>query len=466
MNRHITVVTLIATIEVALSAMLLHAAPATSGANPDEIHQRIESSCVAIITRSLSSNTIRDCDDCTIEMNLVPNCRGEPLNVVLVLLGYANPAIPEAQWNRAWTKSAIDALRLSDHPNTRVGIVYVRSTASILLELTDAEDRVRARSNVVYASAGAGGDWPCFSCGFQKAAQVLKEVDRSNSVIVYIGAMVGRPLIDPDDETYYRDWVKGTRTAKTAADILVVGCPFRLFSCKDWGDWWKEATRGYYFEGLQQGAFERAVEDIVEETTTTTAAELTIHEIIPPELDYIPGSARPDLTSFDPVTGRALWQRPGATITNGHPISFTYRVEPRGSLRIPSAVSFEAGRAVLTDTLRRSREIRVPASFLTITEPCAPIVTPSPSPPATATPPTPSATATPTATPTPTSTLIPGPVYLPLGLNEAPCTREQRADVVLVMDASSSMNEPTEGGYSKLEAARLAAAAFRSTAEP
>ncbi len=47
-----------------------------------------------------------------------------------------------------------------------------------------------------------------------------------------------------------------------------------------------------------------------------------------------------------------------------------------------------------------------------------------------------------TPLPTPTATPIPAPLYLPVALSEAPCTRTQRADIVLVIDASTSMNEP------------------------
>jgi Mg-chelatase subunit ChlD len=54
----------------------------------------------------------------------------------------------------------------------------------------------------------------------------------------------------------------------------------------------------------------------------------------------------------------------------------------------------------------------------------------------------------------------PEDLFLPLALREVPCTRQQRADVVLVIDASSSMREPAGDGRTKLEAARAGAAAF------
>ncbi len=113
---------------------------------------------------------------------------------------------------------------------------------------------------------------------------------------------------------------------------------------------------------------------------------------------------------------------------------------------------------MLTDTARLTRTLLAPSAVLTITGPCAPIVTPTASPTATDIPPPPSAT--PTNTTTATATPIPLPVYLPLSLREVPCTRTQPADVVLVMDASTSMKEPAGDGRTKLEAARAAAVAF------
>ncbi|RIL06659.1 hypothetical protein DCC79_15295, partial [bacterium] len=105
-----------------------------------------------------------------------------------------------------------------------------------------------------------------------------------------------------------------------------------------------------------------------------------------------------------------------------------------------------------------------------------PIPTPTPTPTATPTrTPTPTATptrtptvtpsATPTRTPTPTATPTatpkPLPVYLPLILGDPPCDpRRPGIDVVLVLDASTSMRDPTRAGRPKLDAARAAAALF------
>jgi Mg-chelatase subunit ChlD len=103
--------------------------------------------------------------------------------------------------------------------------------------------------------------------------------------------------------------------------------------------------------------------------------------------------------------------------------------------------------------------------------PDASIPTPTPSatatPPASATPTTtnsPTATSTPTSTPTapptPTATPVPAPMFLPVLLNRPCVPHEQRADVALVLDLSTSMARPTRDGRTKLAAALDAAGQF------
>lgn len=90
-----------------------------------------------------------------------------------------------------------------------------------------------------------------------------------------------------------------------------------------------------------------------------------------------------------------------------------------------------------------------------------PIPTDTPVP--TDTPPaTPTATASPTTSPTvtPTGTLEPRPLYLPIALTERCDPTTQRIDVALVIDASSSMGDPTRSGRPKIDAALDAAHGF------
>ena len=95
------------------------------------------------------------------------------------------------------------------------------------------------------------------------------------------------------------------------------------------------------------------------------------------------------------------------------------------------------------------------------TETPIPTITPTPSP--TNTPsPTPTSTPSPTSTPTPTPTLTPtlAPIYMPASLRESCPDIIQRADVVLLIDASTSMIREASPGRTKLDAARAAAGGF------
>lgn len=74
----------------------------------------------------------------------------------------------------------------------------------------------------------------------------------------------------------------------------------------------------------------------------------------------------------------------------------------------------------------------------------------------------PSATATAAATPstTPTSPVVPGPIHIPIALTERCDPTTQRSDVVLVIDASTSMRDRTRSGRPKIEAALDAVRVF------
>jgi len=143
-------------------------------------------------------------------------------------------------------------------------------------------------------------------------------------------------------------------------------------------------------------------------------------------------------------------------------MSLSYTIRP--------TVPYFEGEAIvssltMTDDLGVGRIMASDQGQAEITGPCESPPTPSASPTvadtATSTPrPTNTRVPTVTATATRTPTRTPGPIHLPLALTER-CTRaRQRTDVVLVVDASSSMLEPTAAGRPKLDAAIAAAGTF------
>jgi len=106
-----------------------------------------------------------------------------------------------------------------------------------------------------------------------------------------------------------------------------------------------------------------------------------------------------------------------------------------------------------------------PTPMPTVTPTSTPTETPVPTDTPTLTPtPRATSTATPSATPTATNTASPTAkprqIYIPLALHERCDPTQQRIDVALVIDASTSMNEPTRLGRPKIVAALEAARAF------
>jgi Mg-chelatase subunit ChlD len=82
---------------------------------------------------------------------------------------------------------------------------------------------------------------------------------------------------------------------------------------------------------------------------------------------------------------------------------------------------------------------------------CGPTFTPTP---------TRTVTPSPTWSPTPTQTREPEPIYLPALLDESCSDRQLHADIVLVIDASTSMRRLTSANRPKLEAVQEAAKQF------
>jgi uncharacterized protein YegL len=236
-------------------------------------------------------------------------------------------------------------------------------------------------------------------------------------------------------------------------------------------NWERYASPGYYFDGNQSGRLKKALQDLVDESLSQ-ASSLHVEEEIPADLTYIPNSAHPQPSQIDPTRGRLRWDF-AAPITRT--ITLTYQVQPLRLATIP----FTGGQVVVTDTQRPknlSRSVPIPTSVITVSDPCLPPTeTPSPTPTATSIPtstdtpiatltptptPTPTSTATPTPSATPTATPTPGPVYFPLLLREKCVPEVRRVDVVLAIDASSSMTEGKLAGRSKLDAAKDAARVF------
>ena len=172
-------------------------------------------------------------------------------------------------------------------------------------------------------------------------------------------------------------------------------------------------------------------------TTSTLFRRLVLVDEIPANMRYVLGSAEPP-ADFDPASNRLTWTLENVPFRG---FGLGYTLEPLEIGTWPTnIVAWGEGE----DGYGRPARVDFPVPQVVVIGPTA---TPSPTV-------TPTPTASPSPTPSPTPTRRPGPIYLPLLLREACTPRQLRADVVLMLDASSSM----EGD--KLAAAKAAAIRF------
>lgn len=175
--------------------------------------------------------------------------------------------------------------------------------------------------------------------------------------------------------------------------------------------------------------------------------EAVLVDRVPANMTYISGSGNPIEPEVSP-DGKLLTWRFGSVLEPG--FYLRYRLRPEQVGRWPTNV--EAW-SEYRDGYGNPGRVDFPVPMVRVLGPATPTPPPTETPTATA---TPSPTPLPTATPTPR----PKPVYLPLLLHEH-CDK-QWLHIMLILDASSSMNDPFRAGEagSKLEAARAAALGF------
>ncbi len=190
-----------------------------------------------------------------------------------------------------------------------------------------------------------------------------------------------------------------------------------------------------------------------EEVLKINLKRMTVTDVLPPNMQVVADSIDPAPDKGDAASG-FTW------VTNYVPqdgITITFRVRPLDTGYHPTNVE-AVGQ--LVDNQNRTKDFDFPLPFVTVLQPF-PLATPSEPPPTPTITPSPTPTNTPVIpTPTPTPTRVPEPIYLPILLREQ-CERTYIfADVVLVLDISTSMDRPTSAGRSKLDASIAAAKDF------
>jgi len=203
--------------------------------------------------------------------------------------------------------------------------------------------------------------------------------------------------------------------------------------------------------------YDAAVATLTERILGPRIVAASVEHRLAPAVAAVQSSAVP-ATSYESSDGRVLRWDYGSPVPDA--ITTTYRIAPQVDAFSGTVVTTTL---TITDDVGFGRVVDVSTADLDVTGPCAP--TPTTPPTATATPtrapsPTPTRTPRATVTPAPSPTPVAPPIYLPIGLHERCDPTQQRIDVALVIDASTSMSELTRAGRTKIAAALTAAHAF------
>jgi len=414
--------------------------------------------CGASVTNTLSAASVQICDYVTTTTTIGPECPVCPggIHVVFVQQLWAGAA----SWMAHESQDVLRTLdTLKEAYEIRVGVVHYNSFGAVtVLPFTDVLDEARGplsrpdKGFVYSLKIGAAA---------ARALEML-EGERDNT------PNAGDPceIIVFFTSTKLENITQGQATLDAARMIrsdnveLFVGCPEELV---DVGCVYarQAVPSRNYSEWNERGRLRRMVENQIDAFTGgLRLRDLFVTQFIDSGLVYVDGSANlTPMRRARTLDNRTRLDWEWKRMTTVQPLTITYRTQPvvEGTWAISGTVK-------VVDTRSLSRVLPIASQAVTVTGLCLP---PTPTPPATETPlstlaptATPQLTPTPSSTPTMIPTPTPGPIYLPLLLREQCVPEQRRTDVVLVMDASTSMLEPTAAGGTKLEAAVQAAGVF------
>lgn len=455
-------------------AVLLCAAAAGGlfGARPAEVAAaptaQQESGCFGSMTSSVVSDTLRLCDETDITVVAEPICPSCPggINVVFVEVLVAF----QASWqNDAAIKALTELERVKD-TDVRVGVVHYDSrTVKRALRMTDRAASARGALRQPQYGHDPFGD---FEGAAKEALKMLDDAadalpgdaPRPCELIIFFASTKS---VFPDAG---RRMIRAAQMIRSRRIPLLVGCPE---TNADYCTYTRQMPQrsSWYAEPPSTAKLSSATRGLLGDfMKSAEVRDAHLTQVIPPGLAYVDGSSNPPpaavvTDAMEGLTTTLTWDYTALAARGAQ--SVTFRVAPRAS-----GVFTVTGDYAIQDTEGGRRIEVLPPVALTVTGTCD-LPTPEPSPtmtdeppppPPTPTPPTPtrrSPTATPVPpSPTPTATRVPGPIYLPITVFER-CTDDERlADVVLVIDMSTSMNRLAQDGVMKKTAVISAAKAF------
>jgi Mg-chelatase subunit ChlD len=431
------------------------ARPAGPG-SPNQNRQAPVSGCSARVTETLQPASPTLCATARVSVSLGITCPTVlPLHVVFVVGNHLAMQDDLADVKRA-ARQAVDALDF--RAGTQVGLVTISGQARTVLDLTDRKSGAQAAINRIQLDPVNPFvryfDWVGTAQGLLEDARDGESSPLEVIVVYSTGCPSGY-------ESYCTRQVASAGKAKGAGMTVIGVCnpnarpfgfPLPSGHCHTLQ---QMATSGLYHDLAQASRVASDFEDVQRMGEALTLIEVRLDEWLTDAFDFVPGSASPAAShGSDGLT--FAWQ----DISPGSVLTASYRISP--TVMGPSPLRSADGGVSLVDSLQRGvGPVALPPRVVTVTECVRPTETPtlvptvSPSPSATVTPRVPSPTATvpaPSATPVAQNGVR---AFLPMALHSA-CRREDaHVDVVLAIDASSSMGQPTD--QPKIEAARAAA---------
>ena len=451
---------------------------------PPTPEQRNASSCFGAVQSVVTTDTVRVCDPLTAtvrDRSRLPVVSGG-ISVVFVLPEMA-PGLGRF-WMNATSRMMIQELAdirreyERDHPGqtfvTQVGIVnYGENLAVPFLQPTTNLEQARILVQVGPEGSLPGGayvDAAQIATGMIRRARDSKETMGFRPCLEAVVYYVDFSLV-ADRKAESMELLRARSIILAQADYLYVGCVAddAFYGCGFVG--YMQTDNRYYSDRFGNPSrfanqLRRDYLRVLSLKPKNLIRELHLTQRLPAHLSYVPNSGVPPPARVETVDGRTVLTWDWAPLDKIEPKEVTYSVVP-----LEEGLGAIEGSFDLEDTSRLRRTLALPSRPITVSgrcelptaEPTATALptdtaTATPSPTATDTPePTATMTATSTATPTPTATRTPVPVFLPILLREE-CRPELRpVDIVLALDASTSMAEPSGDGRTKIQAAQAAA---------
>ncbi len=434
--------------------------PLPQAIRPSQSRSAPLSGCTARVSETVSPVSLRLCETAEVTVTANVTCPTSlPVHLVIAIDRSLSMEEYLPQIRRS-ARGVLEAIDFAD-PNTKVGVLSHGFEVTVETELTNVQSRALGAINGVGYHSGDIGEDPAKA--IEKAQQML-EHDREGISPIEVILAYG----DGCDETVPRCPAESRRASAAAdgAGIRVVAVCYAESGRANCRDYRQMASSPAYYYEAPAGRLPQAIGDFREEGATLSVDELRLLEVLGSRIALVPGSGGPRPVIDGPRLTFA-WE----DLLPGGAATATYRIRGTeiGKLQVRQA---ESAFTIVDSLERESAPIPISTAYITITGPC---VTPSPS-----SPPPPTATQLATSTPTtrPTTVATPSPVpsqqasptatmvtsepvraFLPVALRGACRLENVHTDVVLVIDASSSMSEAS-GPSSKLAAAQQAARQF------